>query len=136
MKYSDHERKQFALAQERSSANDLLGTIEILRDLAAGRPESAMFNATLANTLKAAGDITPAIGHFREAVKQAPTSELYSLGLFHILWAQGRRQEALDETKRFMSLSESDEYRKIVAAINHHWPHGVTTPTSHKRAGG
>jgi predicted Zn-dependent protease len=128
MKYSDHERKQFALAQDRSRANDLAGTIDILRSLAVGKPESAMFNATLANTLKAVGDITPAIEHFREAVKQAPTSELYSLGLFHILWAQGRREEALDETKRFMSLSESDEYRKIVAAINNHWPNRIPTP--------
>jgi predicted Zn-dependent protease len=128
MKYSDEEKEQFALAQERSRNNDLPATIEILSRLVAGKPESAMFNATLANTLKAVGDIEPAIGHFREAVKQAPNSELYSLGLFHILWEQGRREEALDETRRFMSLSESDEYRKIIAAINTHWPHAVPTP--------
>ena len=125
MKYTEHERTQFALARERSRMDDLPGTLEIPRNLAAGKPESAIFNATLANTLKAVGDIDCAIEHFRAAVKLAPNSELYSLGLFHILWAQGRREEALDETKRFMSLSESDEYRKIVAAINEHWPHGV-----------
>jgi predicted Zn-dependent protease len=78
MKLSDHEIKQFAQAQERSRANDLPGTLEILKDLASGRPDSAMINATLANTLKGAGDIAPAIEHFLKAVKLAPTSELYS----------------------------------------------------------
>ena len=36
MKYSDEEREQFALAQERSRNNDLPGTIEILSRLVAG----------------------------------------------------------------------------------------------------
>ena len=130
MKYTEEEKSKFARAQERSKIDDLPGTIEILKDLVAGNPESAMFNATLANTLKAAGDIEPAIEHFQQAVKLAPKSEQYSLGLFHVLWGQGRREEALDETKRFMALSDSDEYRKIVAAINSHWPHDVTSPDS------
>ena len=118
MKLSDHEIKQFAQAQERSRANDLPGTLEILKDLASGRPDSAMINATLANTLKGAGDIAPAIEHFLKAVKLAPTSELYSLGLFHILWAQGRRDEAFDEMRRFMAIADSIDYRAIVAEMN------------------
>jgi len=77
-----------------------------------------MFNATLANTLKAVGDITPAIEHFREAVKLIPNSELYSLGLFHILWEQGRRDEAFDEMKRFTANADSIDYRTIVAEMN------------------
>lgn len=125
MKYSDEERRQFAVAQERSKLDDLPGTIQILKGLVAGNPQSAMFNATLANTLEAIGEIATAIEHFQKAVKLAPKSELYSLGLFHILWEQGRREEALDETKRFISLCDSAEYRKIVAAINSHWPHDV-----------
>ena len=48
MKLSDHEIKQFAQAQERSRANDLPGALEILKDLASSRPDSAMINATLA----------------------------------------------------------------------------------------
>jgi predicted Zn-dependent protease len=91
MKYSDEEREQFALAQERSRNNDLPGTIEILSRLVAGKPRAAMFNATLANTLKAVGDITPAIEHFREAVKLVPNSERYSLGLIvaemNVIWS-------------------------------------------------
>src|SRR5258707_13560937 len=118
MKYTDHEKKQFALAQERSKLNDLPGTIEILRNLVAENPESAMFNATLANSLKAEGDIDTAIEHFQKAVKLAPKSELYSLGLFHSLWRQEKREEAFDEMKRFMSISDSADYRAIIAAMN------------------
>lgn len=130
MKYSDEVRRQFAVAQERSRLNDLPGTIQILTRLVAGNPQSAIFNATLANTLEATGEIAAAIEHFRKAVKLEPKSEQYSLGLFHILWEQGRREEALDETKRYMSLCESAEYGKIIAAINSHWPHEVKTSDS------
>jgi predicted Zn-dependent protease len=121
MKYSDEEREQFALAQERSRNNDLPGTIEILSRLVAGKPRAAMFNATLANTLKAVGNITPAIEHFREAVKLVPNSELYSLGLFHILWEQGRRDEAFDEMKRFTANADSTDYQTIAAEMNGKW---------------
>jgi predicted Zn-dependent protease len=125
MNHTDHQKKQFAIAQERSRLNDLPGTIEILKSLVAENPTSAIFNATYANVLKENGDLGLALEHFRKAVSLAPKSERYSLGLFHLLWGQGRRDEALDETKRFMSVSDSDEYRKIVAAINAHWPHEV-----------
>jgi predicted Zn-dependent protease len=118
MKLSDHETELFAQAQERSRANDLPGTLEILKDLASRRPDSAMINATLANTLKGAGDIAPAIEHFLKAVKRAPNSELYSLGLFHILWAQGRKDEAFDEMRRFTAIADSIDYRAIVAEMN------------------
>jgi len=121
VKYSDKEREQFAFAQERSRNNDLPGTIEILSRLVAGKPRAAMFNATLANSLKAVGAITPAIEHFRAAVKLVPNSEPYSLGLFHILWEHGRRDEAFDEMTRFMASGNSTDYRSIVADLNAKW---------------
>src|SRR5271155_2616478 len=108
MKHTDSQKKQFALAQECSRLNDLPGTIEILKSLVAENPTSAIFNATYANALKANGNLESALAHFQKAVNLAPKSEAYSLGLFHILWGQGRREDALDETKRFMSVSDSD----------------------------
>jgi len=130
MSHTDHQKKQFAIAQERSRLNDLPGAIEVLKSLVAENPTSAIFNATYANALKEKGDLGLALEHFQKAVSLAPKSEMYSLGLFHLLWGQGRREDALDETKRFMSVSDSDEYRKIVAAINTHWPHEVPVPKS------
>jgi predicted Zn-dependent protease len=125
MAFTEHQRKQWALAQERSQLDDLQGTLEILKKLVGEIPESAVLNATFANTLKAVNDIEPAIEHFQTAVKLAPTSELYSLGLFHLFWSQGRQDEAFDEMRRFETISESAEYKKIVAGINAHWPRGA-----------
>jgi predicted Zn-dependent protease len=125
MTFTENQRKQWALAQERSQLGDLLGTIEILKKLVEEIPESAVLNATFANTLKAVNDIEPAIEHFQMAVKLAPTSELYSLGLFHIFWSEGRQEDAFNEMKRFMAISDSEEYREIVTEINSTWPHGV-----------
>jgi predicted Zn-dependent protease len=125
MAFTEHQRKQWALAQERSQLDDLQGTLEILKKLVGEIPESAVLNATFANTLKAVNDIESAIEHFQTAVKLAPTSELYSLGLFHLFWSQGRQDEAFDEMRRFETISESAEYKKIVAGINAHWPRGA-----------
>jgi predicted Zn-dependent protease len=125
MAFTKYQREQWALAQERSRLDDVPGTLKILRDLVAEIPGSAMLNATFANTLKAVNDIEPAIEHFQTAVKLAPTSELYSLGLFHIFWSQGRQDDAFNEMKRFMAVSDSEDYREIVAEINSKWPLGV-----------
>jgi predicted Zn-dependent protease len=125
MAFTKYQREQWALAQERSRLDDVPGTLKILRDLVAEIPGSAMLNATFANTLKAVNDIEPAIEHFQAAVKLAPTSELYSLGLFHIFWSQGRQDDAFNEMKRFMAVSDSEDYREIVTEINSKWPHGV-----------
>ena len=100
-------------------------TLKILKKLVEEIPDSAVLNATFANSLKAVNDIEPAIEHFQTAVKLAPTSELYSLGLFHIFWSQGRQDDAFNEMKRFMAISDSADYREIVAGINSKWPHGV-----------
>jgi predicted Zn-dependent protease len=125
MAFTKYQREQWALAQERSRLDDVPGTLKILRDLVAEIPGSAMLNATFANTLKAVNDIEPAIEHFQAAVKLAPTSELYSPGLFHIFWSQGRQDDAFNEMKRFMAVSDSEDYREIVTEINSKWPHGV-----------
>jgi len=125
MAFTEHQRKQWALAQERSQRDDLQGTLEILKKLVGEIPESAVLNATFANTLKAVNDIEPAIEHFQTAVKLAPTSELYSLGLFHLFWSQGRQDEAFNEMRRFETISDSAEYKKIVAGIHAHWPRGA-----------
>jgi predicted Zn-dependent protease len=118
MTFTEDQRRQWTLAQERSRLNDLPGTLEVLSKLVAEAPESAMVNATFANTLKAVDDTALAIEHFKRAVKLAPRVELYSLGLFHIYWAQGMQDEAFIEMKRFMAISDSADYREIVAEIN------------------
>lgn len=118
MEYSEEEGKLFALAQEHSRNENIDRVAEILRELVKRRPDSALFNATLANSLNTLGQFDEAENYFRTAIFLSPGSERISLGLFHSLWGRGKRDEALEEMKRFVSLADSDEYRLILAAIN------------------
>jgi lipoprotein NlpI len=78
------------------------------------RPNSAALIAVLGDVYSELGNVDAAIEAFREAVRLAPTSEIASLGLFHCLWRAKKEREAFDEIRRFMSLSESQDYRDIV----------------------
>jgi len=118
MKYTEEEKRQFSEAQERSKSNDLPGTLEALKSLVLQRPDSAMFSATYANTLKESGDLEGALHYFRRAVVIEPTKELYSLGLFHCLWRLEKREEALAEMRRFVSIAESADYQQILRELN------------------
>jgi hypothetical protein len=44
-----------------------------------------------------------------------------SKGLFHSLWKLGKQVEALEEVKRFQTISDSEDYREIVKEINEKW---------------
>jgi Flp pilus assembly protein TadD len=118
MEYSADEARLYALAQERSRNNDIAGVVEVLRKLVGLRPDSALFNATLANALNTLGEVDEAERLFKQAVSLSPRSEKVSLGLFHCLWGRGKQDEALEEMKRFLSLADSDEYRLILAAVS------------------
>jgi hypothetical protein len=54
---------------------------------------------------------------FRPATEKAPTSEGASLGLFHTLLEAGRSDEAFNAMRRFLSLAESPEYRRLLLEI-------------------
>ena len=64
------------------------------------------------------GSLDIAASFFKSATQVSPKSEKSSLGLFHCLWEMGKQVEALDEVKRFMSVSSSKEYMEIVREIN------------------
>lgn len=57
---------------------------------------------------------------YRRASKLDPQSEKASLGVFHSLWGLDRQVEALDEIKRYQTLTNcsSQDYIEIVAEIN------------------
>ena len=70
-------------------------TLEPLRDLVAEIPESAMLNATFANTLKAVNDIEPAIEHFQTAVKLAPDVGIVFTGVIPYFLESGKAGRCL-----------------------------------------
>jgi predicted Zn-dependent protease len=117
VKYSEEEKKLFSLAQARSRSGDFQSAAQLFRELVRRRPESAVFSATLAKALRSQGDIVEAEHYFKTAVSLAPRSEMFSLSLFHCLWDQGKREQALEEMRRFIRLRESEEYRTILDAI-------------------
>ena len=117
MRYSEDEVRLYALARERSLIKDVEGVAEALRQLVQLRPDSALFNAILANALNSLGQVDEAEHLFKKAVSLAPKSEKFSLGLFHCLWAGAKQEEALEEMKRFLSLVDSEEYQMLLASI-------------------
>jgi predicted Zn-dependent protease len=83
-------------------------------------PEHKGFMGMRAWMLYRLGENESAIEQFRRLVALSPTSEKASLGLFHSLWASNRPIEALDEMKRFLSISESDEYEVLRKEFRSH----------------
>jgi predicted Zn-dependent protease len=51
---------------------------------------------------------------FKSATILAPKSELASLGLFHMLFKSGKTDDAFEEMKRFVSISYSEEYERLL----------------------
>lgn len=117
MELSEEELHLWALAQERSRNEDTEGVVVTMRELVKRRPDSGVFAAVLANALKTLAMTDEALSYFKRAVSLSPRSEKVSLGLFHCLWASGKQEEALEEMKRFLSLANSDEYVRILAAL-------------------
>jgi tetratricopeptide (TPR) repeat protein len=97
---------------------DLQGAIEVLERLVESNSNSAKLLATLANTYSEIGRNESALGYFHKAVQIEPQWEDASLGLFHCLWSLEKKEEALDEAKRFTAISSSKEYENIVREIN------------------
>jgi len=65
-----------------------------------------------------------AVQSYREATELAPQNEMVSLGLFHCLWSQWELgdvvagDQALAEIRRFLSIRDSDEYRRILKGLH------------------
>src|SRR5262245_20307466 len=57
------------------------------------------------------GDLNSAVRSFARATELRPTMETASLGLYHCLRLQGKRIEALEEAKRFLSVADCQDYR-------------------------
>jgi hypothetical protein len=66
MRYSEDEVRLYALARERSLIDDVEGVAEALRQLVQLRPDSALFNASLANALNSLGQVDVAEHLFKK----------------------------------------------------------------------
>lgn len=111
-------RESFDRAAKLVDVGDLAAAKSILVDLADCDSNSPAIFAVLGNVCWKLGELDEAVVSFRRAVELRPALEAASLGLFHSLWESGRQEEAVEEIKRFQSISDSEDYRRIVRQIN------------------
>ena len=104
----------FKRALQLRDEGDFDGAIVILSDLARRYPLAPVLG-TLGSLYQQKGDWQSAIQHYRQTVALSPKSELASLGLFHSLLEIKEVEEALSEMKRFLSVSTSKEYNRLLA---------------------
>ena len=117
----DSLKEQFAKAVKFERAGQLESAKRLLVDLAEQDPQSIPTLATLGHVCYQMELWDEAVTVFGGAVKLSPSLEAVSLGLFHSLWKLGKRVEALQEAKRFQSISDSEDYQEIIDEINEKW---------------
>lgn len=116
LREADHV--EFSKALDLEEQGELEAALErVKRLIASGATTSAAY-AKAGGLLWELERTREAETEFRKAVERAPKWKVASLGLFHTLWDQGLRVDALEEAKRFTKLTGSDEYMEIVREIN------------------
>jgi predicted Zn-dependent protease len=90
---------------------------KILLALAKEDGHSAPVFGVLGDVYWRLGLLNDASQSFARACALSPTSELASLGLFHTLWEAGQTGPAIDEMTRFLSISHSSEYAKLLGEL-------------------
>ena len=107
----------FSQAVSLKEQGDMIAAKDVLISLVELDPESTAAVLILGDVYQSLNRREDAIDAFRQAIELSPMLEAASLALFHCLWESGKRDEAMEELKRFQSISDSEEYRKIVSAI-------------------
>jgi len=77
-------------------------------------PTEAKLHGYLAAFLWRSDRFDEAVEPARQTTLLSPMSERASLVLFHVLWKIGQRVEALEEMKRFLKISPSEKYSKMI----------------------
>jgi tetratricopeptide (TPR) repeat protein len=88
--------------------------IEILERLASEYPDQPAILGMLGAISRSLRDYERAVDYYQQTTALSPRSELASLGLFHSLWQVGRRDEAMDEMARFLTVAPSEEYNLLM----------------------
>jgi predicted Zn-dependent protease len=88
--------------------------VQILERLASEHPNRPFILGMLGAIYRSLGDYERAVGYFQQTASLSPKSELASLGLFHSLWQLERREAAMDEMTRFLSVASSEEYDLLI----------------------
>ena len=122
MKLSNKDKNKYLCAQSLINSADKSQNekgVQFLSELVEVYPSLGKLRAVYANSLWAKGDRDLAMREFQKATVHAPKSKIVSLGLFHILWEQGKENDAFEEMERLTSLGvRCEDYEEIVREIN------------------
>lgn len=88
--------------------------VQSLQRILHQHPNSAAAWGYLAAVYFEHDDMKRAADNFRRATELNPRSEKASLGLFHSLWSLELATEAVAEMRRFLSITESVEYGRLL----------------------
>jgi predicted Zn-dependent protease len=91
---------------------------EILLDLYYANPTAFGVVVVLGEVCWEMGLMNEAVAYFEKGIEFRPESEAASLGLFHCLLEIGKNDEAFNEMRRFLTIADSDEYRRLLNDIN------------------
>ena len=111
-------KERMSVAVKLKEAGQLQAAEEMLAELFREVPKSTAISAVLGHVYWELGRLDDAVIIFRHATHLSPKLEAVSQGLFHCLWKLGRQNEAMEEIKRFQTISDSQDYRKIIEEIN------------------
>jgi tetratricopeptide (TPR) repeat protein len=111
-------KQDFFEAVRLHESGDFLSAKNILLRLAGTDPTSPAIFCTLGLVCRDMKHLREGVEAFKRAIELAPKLEAVSLGLFHCLWELGEKDEAFEEMKRFMAISDSADYRDIIKSIN------------------
>jgi len=108
----------FARAMAMRDQGNLVSAIELIRDLINKYPDNCKLYYALGHLYWKAKRFGEAVNSFESSIAYQPDMKHASLGLFHCLWEQGKRVEALDEARRFLAIADCEEYEEIIREIN------------------
>lgn len=95
-------------------SGDAAGAINYVSCSLEQYPDSAALHGYLAAAFSLAGRLEEALVHAERAVHLAPQSERWSVVLTRSLWKAGRRDDAFEEIKRYLAISPSEIYSRML----------------------
>jgi tetratricopeptide (TPR) repeat protein len=108
----------FRKAHQLEEAGEFEDALKIREELAIALPFSKKILLPLGKLYQILGKVEQAEVVFNDTIKHYPECELASKNLFHFLWNNDRRNEAMEELGRFQTISHSEDYMDIVREIN------------------
>lgn len=106
--------KQLKQAQQFAMQGQEQNACMILLELLQEDPDNATALLMLGGSYFSLGKLQQAEMAFERLVLSVPGRGEYSIALFNCLWKQDRKDEALEEIRRFMNIADRNEEHETV----------------------